>query len=108
MIISDKQMKHLPKGQLPGRNLIQKRQTTYFSFLGEPAEKDFIYFFFFFLLSEKLLRHSPRLFSYLRYSYFSNNFFYISSKRVLHMVTQSRKFCGILIPELRKTKKHAT
>lgn len=47
MIIPDKQMKHLPKGQLPGRNPIQKRQTTYFSFLGEPAEKDFIYFFFF-------------------------------------------------------------
>lgn len=47
MIIPDKQMKHLPKGQLPGQNLIQKRQTTYFSFLGKPAEKDFIYFFFF-------------------------------------------------------------
>lgn len=105
MIISDKQMKHLHLRPAARPEFDSKAADNLFLFSRRNCRKRFHIFFFFFLLSEKLPRYDPRLFSCFHYSYFSNNFFYISSKRVLHMVTQSREFCGILIPELRNTKK---
>ena len=116
MIVSDKRMKHFHKRSAARPEFLFKSGRLPISlFWTKTSKKIPIYFFFFFLLSEKIAAAWRRGFFHAEVSdfqsfpqQFRNNFYRISSKTVLHMVTQSRIFCGILIPELRKTKKHAT
>ena len=116
MIVSDKRMKHFHKRSAARPEFLFKSGRLPISlFWTKTSKKIPIYFFFFFLLSEKIAAAWRRGFFHAEVpdfqsfpQQFRNNFYRISSKTVLHMVTQSQIFCGILIPELRKTKKHAT